>query len=248
MKRIFLLILVVGACPFLNAQVMFGNVEYNKVLNFHSNYLTFSKPIEVTALGKKRQSIPCPLTLNGEKIYSFMSPNVKPAQPVGFNLPDYVFNSIKPDLEKLPDGEYILQLMNLVLDKKGKLAYFDFDTLKILSGNVKTFSYTTDNLPDEDQHTLTVQDLIDNMGLRDTQPRTAQSDSLDKVLMDIPRKTKLAIYLSLYKALKRLPNFTPAEKTGQKINYVLRPGYDFAIRSSFVIKNHKAALLKLSSQ
>jgi len=95
---------------------------------------------------------------------------------------------------------------------------------------------------------LTVQDLIDNLGVRDVPPHTVQKDSLENILWDIPRKTKLAIYLSLYKALKRLPSYSPAERSEQKINYILTPGQDYPIRNSFVIRNHKATLVKLSTQ
>jgi len=55
MKRIFFIISSILFCFSVNAQGMFGEVEYNKILNFHGNYLTFSKPMKLMIFGEKRR-------------------------------------------------------------------------------------------------------------------------------------------------------------------------------------------------
>lgn len=247
MKKIFFLTSFLLFSLFVDAQVMFGEVDYTKTLNYHGNYLTFSKPVEVTILGKKRTSTPSPLTLNGEKIYNFYSEGVKPPHSEDYKLTDYIFNAIKTDLERLPDGNYMINLMNLVVDKKGALAYFDFDSLKMGSGHIKTFSYTAENITNQEV-TPTIQDLISHIGMKDSIASTPQQDSINNVLINIPKDVKLKIYLSLFKALKTAPPFKPAERNGKPANYLLTPGQDYVLKSTFVIKNHKATLLKTAHQ
>src|SRR5690606_23137657 len=108
---------------------------------------------------------------------------------------------IKKELEKLPDGRYSLSLFNLLADNNGKLAYFDFDTLKAVGGNITTFGGQM-NIQAEDLQSA-LQSIFDTLGLS-AAPDTPHYDPY------IPDEIKIPIYFSLYKALKNCPAFKPA--------------------------------------
>lgn len=238
MKFLWVIIMVTFSAGYTKSQVMFGNVDNNKVLNFHSNYITFSKPIELIILGKKRKSFPTPLTINGRTIYSTSNPSTKAPKFKG-DFSEYVFNAIKNELELLPDGAYTVNRLFLVIDKAGVLSYFDFDTLKIIdANNIRTVN--NNFIADGERPIYDVQDAIDQMGLKE-----APANSRTLAEPEISKEIKLKIYYSLYKALKFCPKFKPATHNGNPVDF--RYGlFEYGSDDVFIIKKHKASLFKIS--
>lgn len=85
-----------------------------------------------------RRMNPIPKLMNNEKIYSEYETdeNGFTNAITGFNtigclssssIKQAIINEIKEDLIKLPDDEYNLGISNIILDKKGKIVYHDFE-------------------------------------------------------------------------------------------------------------------------
>jgi hypothetical protein len=82
-----------------------------------------------------------PLTVNGEKVYSIYSDMYKndvdldtdPVFSIKDNtLKEYIFEKLKDDFDKLPDGGYNLMLGLGVVDTKGELVWYDYSSVQTL--------------------------------------------------------------------------------------------------------------------
>lgn len=85
-----------------------------------------------------RRKSAMPIAMNNEKIYSEYETDEKgyTNAVTDFNtigtlsagsIKQAIVNEIKEDLSKLPDDEYNLGLSNIILDKKGKISYYDYE-------------------------------------------------------------------------------------------------------------------------
>jgi len=81
-----------------------------------------------------------PVKINGKMIYGnepqfmiskFESDFRAPIINSGKHLDEYLFLNLKDELDKLDDGVYAFRLNNLVIDDKGKIAFFDMATLDL---------------------------------------------------------------------------------------------------------------------
>jgi hypothetical protein len=69
---------------------------------------------------------PQPIKMNGEKIYDGGETDAKPLFAAGKEkLQEYIINSLKGVAASLPDGDYSLYLKNIIVDKSGKVVYFE---------------------------------------------------------------------------------------------------------------------------
>lgn len=80
---------------------------------------------------------PEPISMNGEKIYETSATMTRPAfkSTLGkeTKLVTLLFDSLKNDLELLPDGEYIIDIKTPVISKEGKLVYYRMNGIKQLT-------------------------------------------------------------------------------------------------------------------
>ena len=72
--------------------------------------------------------------LNGEKIYSRHEldspPIIEDSHGNNIKLSEYIFQTVKDKLELLEDGMYILDIANPVIDKHGRLVYYEMKGIK----------------------------------------------------------------------------------------------------------------------
>ncbi len=230
--------------------MMYGEVNTSKVLNFHENYFTFSKPVKLYLRGKWGESIPAPATVNGKTIYSSQDKSLekKPEFTKGFDLSQYIYEKLHSYFENLPNGKYALHTFNMVVNEKGELIYFDFDKLKWtpLSSEEKSFS---GSLASNNQQSVyhqkdtllilqsSLQDLINQLGLDKPVSNTVTSPT-------IPKEAEKAIYRQLYNILKSCPKFKPAVKDGKAVPSVLFPP-KYGFTGYIIVENHKTSLLRL---
>lgn len=80
-------------------------------------------PVNGTRSPISFQQCAVPLKVNGEKIH-YSGLDIKPVFKNG-DLQQYVIDQAKAEFEKLSDGTYSLWLTVLIIDKQGKLAYYD---------------------------------------------------------------------------------------------------------------------------
>ena len=172
------------------------------------------------------QFIPdAPLRINGEPIHNSSTLTKMPAftDPKGNpqKLATFIFNTLKDDLQKLDDGEYILLISNLVIDKNGHLAYFEFTGIQQLVPH----ALSTSEQPRE---------KIDN-----TKKPPAQYTRIEKIPMgkDIPITLKKTINAKAQYLLDHMPKMIPGEINGVPINC---KGQLFNPGSSIIVKNHNA--------
>ncbi len=72
------------------------------------------------------------LTLNGEKIYEQgADEQVEVPGALNYNdgLVQYLHKNARSEFEKLQDGNYVILLNDVVIDKKGKIAYYEYNGL-----------------------------------------------------------------------------------------------------------------------
>ncbi|XZF13615.1 M56 family metallopeptidase [Chitinophagaceae bacterium MMS25-I14] len=111
--------------------------EGNKATN-NGNVLEFSsKEIDTVimidpATGAQHSSVLVtgeqPLKLNGSRIYA--DPETAPVYEGGANWETALFNTLHPDLDKLGDGKYELSIYSMIIDKTGKLIYYESNGLE----------------------------------------------------------------------------------------------------------------------
>jgi len=174
------------------------------------------------------QIIPAaPLRINGEPIHSIRdltkSPACTDAKGQPGKLAAYIFNTLKEDLQKLDDGEYILLIANPVIDKNGYLAYFEFGGIqKLISSPVYTIEQPQ---PVE--------------GLDDIKNPPAKYTRIEKIPgdQDIPITIKKPINTKAKYLLDHMPKMNPGEIDGAHANC---KGELFNSGSFIMVKNHNA--------
>lgn len=130
------LVVVISAILCVLCGSAFAQFDTNKITHvFHGNTITFSgvrhtyyhledKRITDTIRNllsvDKRQ----PILFNGEEIFPVSEKKVI-VQPGALTFRDYVLSGLHDILQELPDNEYSLKLINVIIDKKGKVAYYD---------------------------------------------------------------------------------------------------------------------------
>jgi hypothetical protein len=213
------------------------HIESNSLLQFNPNRITFSKPIYIVVNGKKSNCHPAPLTLDGEKIYSITEDASKPQFNGNGSFYEYIFNAVKNEFKQLPDGNYRLNLFSFVIDKKGKLAYFDFDTVEN-AGNKFTVFSGYGNAGNNSMQTA-----LANM-IYGAIPKTDFSSSLNFATPIIPKTNKARIHRALYKALIKAPKFSPAKLGNENVNFLL-DAVDYGFYNIIVVKNHQVHWIDL---
>ena len=69
--------------------------------------------------------------MNGTRIYNTDEVTRKPIQLVENGLLEmYILKAISGDLNNLPDGTYFLDMYNIIIDKNGKIVYYEYRGLK----------------------------------------------------------------------------------------------------------------------
>ena len=121
------------------------------------------------------------------------------------SFPTYLFNAIKYDLEKLPDGYYKLDIFNMVVNTEGKLVFYNPDTLKVVSNGLTSFSIESAGTMDD------VMSSIESM--LNSRPPSYLMPSL-KTMPAIQQAYKRRLYLSVNRALQHCPRFKPAAVDG----------------------------------
>ncbi len=87
---------------------------------------------------------PSPIMLNGEKLYDMdeidelrkNTPYTQGSKPItkpavnSLAVKEYLLSNMKDDIRKLKDGEYYIEMDNIIIDKKGNIVYFDYAGIK----------------------------------------------------------------------------------------------------------------------
>jgi len=87
------------------------------------------------------QKSPVPLKINGERIYNYndlegkKNEMGKPSNnPAGFNkdnIKEYLITNLAGDLKSLLDNDYTMDFNYIVIDKNGKIVYFEYSGVRI---------------------------------------------------------------------------------------------------------------------
>lgn len=210
----FLISFIIFGCLSTNvsAQVLHRNAYSKEVYSYNGNQFGFSKPMSFNAAGAARKSTPAPVLVNGEKIYrSGHNIDNEPQLTSHKSFSSYISEKMKPVFAKLPDGRYMMPTFNLVIDKKGKLIFYDFREIAIMSGNVKRISGEG-----TEEHMGMAFSQVPGKNKNETQGESEISENLRQELNR-----------AMEDALVNAPMFTPAMASGKKVCCLLFPNYDF---------------------
>jgi len=163
-----------------------------------------------------------PMSLNGEKIYDNRQLSVHPEyeNPRGnkMKLASYIFLTVKKKLELLDDGSYLLEIDNPVIDKHGRLVFYQFEGIKQIMLQADTSKYATTRLNDCSTWQL-MNSIVD-----------------DK---NIQLNVKNDINASVAALLNQYPTVKSGQYNGAAVNTT---GYLFSGGSIIVVKHHAARL------
>lgn len=163
------------------------------------------------------ERLPYPIKMNGTPILEGNQITQQPVYKGASATPgEDLFEFIKPDLNKLPDGDYLILVGNCVIDAQGQLAYFDAEVSK-------------------QGVSMSVQDVAGNA--------TLTGDTRDvKKMEGIDKSTKEAIDKRIdYYLGNELMRFTPAKKDGKTVVSYNSSLFGFI---GVTVKNHQANLTK----
>jgi hypothetical protein len=86
-------------------------------------------PITGKEFMRERVSDPEPDSINGRKVYNTNEVTSMPESYAGTTtIDDYLLNNLNGDIKKLPlpDGLLKIDLNNVIIDEKGRVAYFEY--------------------------------------------------------------------------------------------------------------------------
>lgn len=187
---------------------------------FNGNYLVTSMPESVSVADpvtgniiRKTTPVKC-VFLNGEKIYSRMEldapPTISNKQGNGSKLSEYIFQSAKSKLQLLPDGMYVLDIANPVIDKHGHLVYYKMNGIK--------------------------QIMIPRTPSKASKKKLVYTEFITGD-WSIPPKTKNEINEVVNSTLLHFPIITPAQLHNNPVNAT---GYLFSLEHYILVENHIA--------
>ncbi len=210
-KYIFVLIFLMVSYS-LQSQVMHGQVDYKKTLKFNGNYIVFSKPhFFIWYGGKKVYSDLTPIKLNGEHIFDENTVSYSALLTGNKTFNYYLKDKLRIAAKSLPNGNYTMPTLSLVIDKNGSLVYYDFYHLK----NITNSSNIKAKFTDVGQF---------QKYLKEMEKRQEGNDEIT-----IPLEQKSKVESAMYEALKNCPKFIPATKDGKPVHYLLEDGFNETI-------------------
>ena len=203
-------------------QVQHGNVDYKKDLHFQGNVFKFSQPFSVKIGGVLKTSHPTPVEINTEKIYQAQFITKPPVIKGYKSLSDYIRSSMPSTLAKLPDGNYLLDDYYLVINKQGKLVYFDFRPLtRVTTKHVET-------------QAINSSDDLNKVKPFDEKKREHFMPLKKELIDEIENK--------LYQVLSNAPSFSPGLLNGVKVNCRLSPAE--SMEDVISVRNHKVTFIR----
>jgi hypothetical protein len=98
---------------------------------------TIVDPVTDKKIKKVENKGTVPVKMNGRKIYRTYELFAAPATYLEFGpLGDYIFRELRDELNKLPNGNYVMLVDNIVVDDIGKIVYYEYHGMR--SDNPKT--------------------------------------------------------------------------------------------------------------
>jgi hypothetical protein len=98
-------------------------------------------PVSGKQMMKVVQKVPVPVKMNGEKIYcnedyngmknEMGTPAYNPAGFNVYNLKEYLISNLAEEFKNFPDGDYVIDLSHVVMDKYGKIVYFEYGGINL---------------------------------------------------------------------------------------------------------------------
>jgi hypothetical protein len=201
--------------------------EGNKI-TYKGNVLELSFPKYDTIVvlnpvtGKESQVVttlePYPISLNGQPIVQEEKAEKVPVyEGAVTDLATTVFNYIMPDMDKLPDGNYKVNVFNIIIDEKGKLAYYEVNDIV---NNAQSFVVGEANGKPS---------LVPNPG------DTKHNNPADKKALQA-----IAEKIDQYLANENI-SFSPAMQKGKAVPCAISGGFTYS--KTIVVKDHTAALV-----
>ncbi len=117
------------------------------VMVYNGNTIEFApqKPVDTTIVidpltGKEQREIHNwanpPMKVNARTIYDYRDAEKPKIKAKDKSLADYMVRNLKPEFEKLADGEYNLIISEVVIDKNGKVVYYENNGIQKIGADV----------------------------------------------------------------------------------------------------------------
>lgn len=203
-------VLSILICSFtvLSAQVVHPNIDCSKELIYNGHKFLFYEQEEMKIAGKTIKSIPLPETMDGEAVLNFNILDVQPSLARYKTLKNYIQSKLKPVLSTLEDGNYMLNINVAIVDKSGKLVYYDFRELTPLGNSIHKFSGQVSSIEQ-------LQKLFSKE--KSSKSKVPQIDSM----------LKIKIETTMLNALINCPRFNPGKKNGKFVHCYISPFENF---------------------
>jgi beta-lactamase regulating signal transducer with metallopeptidase domain len=148
------------------------------------------------------------------------------------NLRDYLVIAMKNELSKLDDGQYALDITNILIDENGKIVYFEYHEMK----RSRTQEEIPNNVPKQNPEIVTVNPKTQiNVSIGGSS-MPLQKNTNPAYYEEISKSNQQAIFDKVCKLMETAPGFKPATLHGKK---VVSMYYCPMFWNHFKVKDHK---------
>jgi len=150
------LLLIAATCFTRNTTATAQDFKKNgNTVTYRGNKITLSEPkadtIIVTdpvtgnELMQVRKTDPTPLKINGQKIYNLDEVTTLPKRKDKmYSIEEHLLSNLALAFNSFPDGSYRVQMADVVIDTKGKMAYFDYGGLSYTDRGAQNYTVPDD--------------------------------------------------------------------------------------------------------
>lgn len=113
------------------AQSISDNYDCSKSLPYKGHYIKFSRQYDSHLANISLVSSPQPQSIDNQIIYTLEKLDKESATAIHKTIKKYMEKSLSASLAHLEDGQYRLRASSIIIDTKGSVVWFDFDSLTI---------------------------------------------------------------------------------------------------------------------
>lgn len=196
--------------------------------------MILTDPVTGEQITKIIKKDPVPVKMNGKPI-----PNEVDQQPYftgnDKGLREYLVKNMKSELSKLDDGQYTLNLNNIVVDDKGKIVYFDYEDMK----RSKTMEEVHDVKPANVERVPAGPEIKVNFTSGPSVkngPMTLKRNTNPAYYSEISKDNQEEIFNKVCRLIDAAPAYKPATANGKRVVFTY---YDVKFWNHFKVKDHK---------
>ncbi len=172
-------------------------------------------PVTANEITKIMQHDPSPIKMNGKTIQQNVDKNPY-FTGSDKDLRDYLLRNMKDALSKLPNGQYRLDISNIVIDENGKVAYFDYSEMQRIKTSDEVKNVTPSKGVVKVSDPAMKINIIGNPPMGNG-PFTVRKNTDPAYFEAIDKNTQQEIFDKVCRLMEVAPAFHPGTLDGKKV-------------------------------